>query len=403
MANVEEEAWINTTMGSGPYHRIRQVAIYRIEKLLQDFRERVVYSVRDETETLKDRETWSASHEEAFRECFEPPRDSLRSGDYLGIRSVDNELRVVYQFIIDLSDDAHRRFLRFRGHRGINWFLDIISDDYSECEAMWEMVRGNYYIAAELPSARRHKPKVSFLQSDHGKLRLTPMRMADDRRMSGSDLVLHYGGQEILDYERKLLASLEADTAGLHLLHGKPGVGKTSLLLHLISVIKSRHQLIYLPTQYFENISSPESFSFWAELAENREEGKRTVLLVEDAEALIQARDTVRGYQASLVSNLLNVTDGILGQALGLHVMATFNTEVDKIDPALLRSGRLKTFREFKLLPADKAGDLARHLGRELEVERDEYTLAEIYCGKAVRDQDEDRPIGFGDPELAKG
>lgn len=401
MANLENEAWINSIMGCGPYHRIRQGAIYRIEHLLQDFNERIVYSVRDETETLRDRDTWSQRHEEVFRECFEPPRESLKTGDYLGIRSVGGELRVTYEFIIDLSDDKHPRFLRFRGHHGINWFLDIVSDDYVECESMWEMIKRDYYVVSELSSARRHNPRVSFLQSDKGNLSLSPMRMADDRAMSDDELVLHYGGEDILEYQSKLLTSLDEESSGLHLLHGKPGVGKTSLLLHLISVTKSRHQLIYLPTQYFESISSPASFSFWAELAEKREEGKRTILLVEDAEALIQSRETVDGYQASQVSNLLNVTDGILGQALGLHVMATFNTEVGKIDPALLRSGRLKTFREFKLLPAAEAAKLAKHLGRRLEVEREEYPLSEIYCGASVREP-KDVQIGFANRELGK-
>lgn len=397
LANKDDEALITHQMGAGPFHRIRLGGIFRIEKLLQDFHEQIEFSLRDETDGLSDRDTWSEVHEKVFKECFEPPRKELRSGDYLGIRQVGSELRVVYQFILNLSDESHRRFLRFRGHKGINWFVDIVSDSHEECEEMWQRVMDKYFIMHELPTSRRTMPTVQFLAKcpRRGDLNLTPMKMEDDRKMSPEELTMHYGGEGILGYQKQLLDSLEKDGSGLHLLQGAPGVGKTSLLLHLISTIKSQHQIIYLPTQYFETISSPESFSFWAELAEKRPEGKRTVLIVEDAEALIQAREQVTGYQASLVSNLLNCTDGILGQALGLHVVATFNTHVDKIDPALLRSGRLKTFREFGLLPRAEAEALATKLGRQLEVEREAYSLAEVYCGKPVKPEEEAPAVGF--------
>lgn len=395
LVNSNDEAFITHAMGAGPYHRIRLGAIFRIENILQDFHDKVRFSLRDETDALKDRETWSKQHEKVFKECFEPPKEDLVTGDYLGIRQVGEELRVVYQFIIDLSEGGNRRFMRFCGHRGINWFLDITCDTLEGCEEIWEMVRKRYFVMHGLTTSRKNMPTVKFLSQEHGRPKLISMKMADDRQMRDDELRLHYGGDEILTYEEDFMKSLKEDAAGLHLLQGAPGVGKTSLLLHLIAKIKNRHHLIYLPTQHFESISSPESISFWAGLAEQREEGTRTVLIVEDAEALIQAREQVSGYQASMVSNLLNCTDGILGQALGLHVVATFNTHVDKIDPALLRSGRLKSYREFKPLAPDQAADLASHLGRKLDVQREEYTLAEIYCGEQVKKESEAQAMGF--------
>lgn len=331
LANKDDEALINSAMGPGPFHRVRLGGIFRIERLLQDHHYRIEFSLRDETTAIQDRDQWSETHENVFRECFEPPRESLATDDYLGIRKAGEELRVIYQFIINLSDGDHRRFLRFRGHKGINWFADIVSDSYEECEAIWQLLMEKYFIMHELPSSRKYLPTVKFLtKGGRNDFNLTPMKMVDDRQMDAEELVLHYGGKEILTYEQEVLDSLQNDNAGLHLLQGAPGVGKTSLLLHLISKIKTCHQLVYLPTQYFESISSPESFAFWADLAKERPEGKRTVLIVEDAEALIQAREQVSGYQASLVSNLLNCTVGILGQALGLQVVATFNTHVEK-------------------------------------------------------------------------
>jgi hypothetical protein len=64
---------------------------------------------------------------------------------------VGQEMRVTCGFIIDLSDEHHRRFLHFRGHRGIVWYLDLVSDSFTECEALWEMIQKRYFVMSEFP------------------------------------------------------------------------------------------------------------------------------------------------------------------------------------------------------------------------------------------------------------
>lgn len=151
LAQCSSEAFIAAVMGPGPYHNLRQGAIYRIEAIMQDFRERIVYSMRDETSTFENRESWSEAEEKIFRECFEPARDTLKSDDYLAVRMVGEEIRVTCEFILDLSDEQHNRFLRFRGHRGITWYLDIICDDFEHCSELWEMVQERYFLMSEVP------------------------------------------------------------------------------------------------------------------------------------------------------------------------------------------------------------------------------------------------------------
>lgn len=151
LAQCSSEAFIASVMGPGPYHNLRQGAIYRIENIMQDFRERIVYSMRDETSTFENRESWSAKHEEIFRECFEPARDTLKSDGYLAVRIVGEEIRVTCEFILDLSDEHYNRFLRFRGHRGITWYLDIICDDFAHCDELWKMVQERYFLMTEIP------------------------------------------------------------------------------------------------------------------------------------------------------------------------------------------------------------------------------------------------------------
>ncbi len=75
---------------------------------------------------------------------------------------------------------------------------------------------------------------------------------------------------------------------------------------------------------------------------------------------------------------ILNITDGILGESLGIQIIATFNTDVQNIDPALKRKGRLKSAYEFRALATDKANRLL--IEQNMNYSTDEgMTLAEIY------------------------
>ena len=64
-----------------------------------------------------------------------------------------------------------------------------------------------------------------------------------------------------------------------------------------------------------------------------------SVLIIEDAEKVVRNRNG-NGNETA-VSNLLNLSDGILGDCLKTQIVATFNTERQLIDKALLRKGRL--------------------------------------------------------------
>lgn len=61
---------------------------------------------------------------------------------------------------------------------------------------------------------------------------------------------------------------------------------------------------------------------------------------------------------------MLNLTDGILNEALNIKIIVTLNT-MENIDKALLRAGRLKAFVEFDRLPVDKANSVAKRIGNK--------------------------------------
>ena len=66
--------------------------------------------------------------------------------------------------------------------------------------------------------------------------------------------------------------------------------------------------------------------------------------------------------KGSGISTILNLTDGIIGNALKLKIIATINTS-DKLDEALLRKSRTLFTYDFKLLTAERATKCAEELG----------------------------------------
>jgi hypothetical protein len=152
---------------------------------------------------------------------------------------------------------------------------------------------------------------------------------------------------------------------GIVLLHGIPGTGKTTYLRYLIGKIKKR--VLFMSPAVAGNLMNPEFIDL---LIDN----PNTVLIIEDAEHIIGDR---KYQQSSSVSNLLNISDGLLSDFLNVQLICTFNSPITLIDGALLRKGRLIARHEFGKLSIRKAQRLSDHLGYHQAVERP-MTIAEI-------------------------
>jgi ATP-dependent 26S proteasome regulatory subunit len=119
-----------------------------------------------------------------------------------------------------------------------------------------------------------------------------------------------------------------------------------------------------------------------------------SVLFIEDAERVITDRNSGGGNG---VSNILNITDGILSDILNIQIVATFNMDKAKIDSALLRKGRLIAEHKFDALPMEDSQALIDHLGFEHKADK-EMTLTEIYNLSEVEYKSEEKgkpTIGF--------
>jgi SpoVK/Ycf46/Vps4 family AAA+-type ATPase len=210
----------------------------------------------------------------------------------------------------------------------------------------------------------KKKSSINLIKSEMGHLDTEEY----DLIVPDMDLELNYGS-EFIKVHNVIIDRLNRNNdKGIILLHGEPGTGKTSYIKYLTKLIKDK-DILFIPPSMAEMLSEPSIIPF---LMDQR----NTVLIIEDAERVISDREG-NGSPAG-VSNILNLTDGILADCLNIQVIATFNMKRERIDQALLRKGRLIAEHKFEKLSTEETNKLLKHLGKSQEV-TEAMSLADIY------------------------
>lgn len=164
----------------------------------------------------------------------------------------------------------------------------------------------------------------------------------------------------------KALANEES--SGLIILHGEKGTGKSTYIKHLIHANPSQ-KFVYVPSNMIHLFAEPSFSSFLSTLT-------GYVVILEDCENII--RDRKINESAAAVSLILNLTDGLLSDDLGMKFICTFNEDMKNVDSALLRKGRLISKYEFTPLCAEKAAVILEERGIEAAPKK-AFTLSDIY------------------------
>ncbi len=213
--------------------------------------------------------------------------------------------------------------------------------------------------------AVRKKPMIGLLlEGANGKIQHQFMDIEKPRLRLEDNY-----NEDFLPVHKTILARLQKPRdKGLILLHGKPGTGKTSYIRYLITLLKK--EVIFLPPNMATAITNPGLLSL---LVEN----PNSVLVIEDAENIITDRETAGGGSAP-VSALLNLADGLLSDCLNIQIICSFNTDLSRIDKALMRKGRLIARYEFGELCLERAQQLSHKLGFGSTL-TEPMTLAQIY------------------------
>lgn len=224
------------------------------------------------------------------------------------------------------------------------------------------------------PSEGARQPRIGLLNYSYESLSVERIAITAQQIVPRDRVDLYYGDgtNEWID---AWVATLNARRYGLTVITGAPGTGKTTLIRSIAHWLAETHVFYFMPAARFTSVESGEIVTFWAD--ENRNSKLRKVLILEDAESVLLRRGDDNREK---VATLLNLTDGMLGDALGLHVVCTLNSHLTDMDPALLRPGRLVAHREFDLLTAEEARRLAVALNLPAPA-TERISLAELLNG----------------------
>jgi len=243
----------------------------------------------------------------------------------------------------------------------------IVELDEGYCEILHngssaELIAVITTLASQFKERQRRQPlEINLIAQSKNRLELKPIEIK--RTKLDLDLFYEDDFKAVDEVIQERLRKKE--DKGIVLLHGLPGTGKTTYLRYLIGRIKKR--VLFVSPNIAKNLMNPEFVDL---LIDN----PNTVVIIEDAEHIIMDRRTSGG---SSVSNLLNISDGLLADFLNVQLICTFNSSLTMIDSALLRKGRLIAKYEFGKLSMAKAQALSNHLGFDAIITKP-MTIAEV-------------------------
>lgn len=260
--------------------------------------------------------------------------------------------------------------------------VESARDIYSSCLDLFNKYRTDI-------KPNKDEYSIHILSIDNGNIHESTLDIFANEKLLSDDFFYNYNEDlpinEISDF-------IKMDRGGLCILNGDPGCGKSTLIKKLV-ISNSDNCFVLVPQEILR--LNQEGFKNWL----LRNCSSRRIFVIEDCEQLLISRDENQ-FNSSVISNILNYSSGILSDYTNSKFIFTFNTDIENIDKAILRKGRLRIKYEIKKLKGENLKKISEKIGYEL-TERDiveGISLADLYYNheKVIFDSKKNKAVGYG-------
>lgn len=298
-----------------------------------------------------------------FFEYLQPPENSFKSFEQFG----EDGLTIISFTILievnpELMDLSKKIIMNFESSELTFYVHPSLVNNFDKKENPFRCIMS---ILASYTTKTSSKNKIYVVYKDDYGFE----KKAFDIKNVNVNIEENYN-DDFKDISDQIIKNLNNTKSGLYILSGIHGSGKTTYIRYLTGKIKRK--IIFISPDMVDHITDPSFIPF---LMDNSD----SVLIIEDAEPALKKRGD-DNWRSGSVSNILNLTDGLLSDCLNISIVATFNTDSKNIDEAILRDGRLINSYKFEKLSWNKASSLLEKRGIDIsDTDKKDMTLAEIY------------------------